>query len=89
VSVSQFEILCDFPGCSRRLSHGEVRPPLSVAEFRQGAGMLLQAHRWMTDGIGRDLCPYHSPCDDDSQIQKGVHSPRSFNTRQLMPLVVR
>jgi hypothetical protein len=80
VSVSQFEIQCDFPACSRTLSHGAVRPPLTVTEFRQGVGMLLRAHRWKTDAMGHNLCPYHSQRDDETRIK---HDRRQWQ-RQLM-----
>jgi hypothetical protein len=80
VSVSEFEIQCDFPACSRTLRHGAVRPPLTVTEFRQGVGMLLRAHRWITDAMGHNLCPYHSQRDDDTRI---LRDRRQWQ-RQLM-----
>jgi hypothetical protein len=70
VSVSQFKIQCDFPECSRTLSHGAIRPPLSVTEFRSRVAILLGAHRWLTDAVGQDFCPFHSPHDDSERIYR-------------------
>jgi hypothetical protein len=67
MTVSSFKIACDFPDCKVTIIHGAVRPPLLVAEFSEGVGQLLVAHRWTIDDKGRDMCPFHSPAHDQVQ----------------------
>jgi hypothetical protein len=59
MSVSSFEVSCDFPDCQMTIAHGSVRPPLLVGAFSNGVGQLLAAHRWTVDDEGRDMCALH------------------------------
>jgi hypothetical protein len=69
--VSLFEISCDFPDCEITIDHGPTSPPLSARAFREAVGILLVAHRWTVDEVGRDLCALHSQTPDRGQ-KKGT-----------------
>jgi hypothetical protein len=71
MSVSFFEISCDFPDCEMTIAHGPARPPLSAGAFREAVGLLLVAHRWTVDEEGDDLCARHSQSSDRDQ-KKGT-----------------
>jgi hypothetical protein len=68
MSVSFFEISCDFPDCEMTIAHGPARPPLSTGAFGEAVGLLMVAHRWTVDEDGRDLCALHSQSSD--RVQK-------------------
>jgi hypothetical protein len=68
MSVSLFEISCDFPDCEVTIAHGSTSPPLSAGAFREAVGLLLVAHRWTVDEKGGDVCALHSQSSD--RVQK-------------------
>jgi hypothetical protein len=68
MSVSLFEISCDFLDCEITIAHGPTSPPLSAGAFREAVGLLVVAHRWTVDEEGRDLCALHSQSSE--RVQK-------------------
>ena len=68
MSVSYFEICCDFSDCEMTIAHGPSRPRLTVEAFREAVDLLLVAHRWTVDEHGRDICALHSQSPD--RVQK-------------------
>jgi hypothetical protein len=68
MSVSLFEISCDFLDCEIAIAHGPTSPPLSAGGFLESVGLLLAAHRWTVDEGGRDLCALHSQSSE--RVQK-------------------
>ena len=68
MSVSFFEISCDFPDCEMTIAHGRARPPLSAGAFGEAVGLLLVAHRWTIDEKGRAMCALHS--QTPARVQK-------------------
>lgn len=75
MSVSRLEVSCDVPDCGMTVTHGPVRPPLSVGAFPEVVGLLLVAHGWTVDEEGRDLCALHSErqtADRDRSHQRAM-----------------
>jgi hypothetical protein len=68
MSVSYFEICCDFPDCEMAIAHGPSRPRLTAGAFREAVDLLLVAHRWTVDVDSRDICALHSQSSD--RVQK-------------------
>jgi hypothetical protein len=60
MSISLFEISCDFPDCKITIAHGPAGPRLTAGAFQEAVDLLLVAHRWTVDEKGRDLCALHS-----------------------------
>jgi hypothetical protein len=68
MSVSLFEISCDFPDCEITIAHGPAGPRLTAGAFQEAVDLLIVAHRWTVDKQGRDLCALHSASSD--RVQK-------------------